>query len=227
MNKLILEEIQRMNLLSRYDSSKTLSEQTIPGGISRQAFDKIMAISATNKKGFRGSYLFPIQWLEINKEFGADTYGKFFRTGGDQMLMKPETAPLATASTTTDVNSQESLDYYRGEADKAFAKYKTVTPKTAVVIPPELNNKEAIIAFQVWLDNNHGDDKEGGKGKGWATGYKDGKVSGGIGASGFKSGGYGIYGPRTIAAWGKYKTAYLTSVTKPEPEKFGGAGGSW
>jgi hypothetical protein len=30
MNKLILEEIQRMNLLSNYDNSKTLSEQLLP-----------------------------------------------------------------------------------------------------------------------------------------------------------------------------------------------------
>ena len=93
MNKLISEEIERIKLLSKYDNSKTLSEQTIPGGIPQQAYNKIMAISAENKKGLRGSYLFPDQQAEINKEFGADTYTKFYRNGGEKILMTKVTEP--------------------------------------------------------------------------------------------------------------------------------------
>ncbi len=98
MNKLILEEIQRMNLLSKYDNSKTLSEQTIPGGISQQAYDKIMSISATNRKNLQGGYLFPAQQSEINKEFGTDTYTKFYRNGGEALL-KSGAAQKTTATT--------------------------------------------------------------------------------------------------------------------------------
>jgi hypothetical protein len=289
MKQTIYEEIQRMNLLSRYDNSKTLSEQAIPGGISQQAFDKIMTISKQNKKGFRGSYLFPAQQTEINNEFGADTYSKFFynggeamlmkpvekpvekpattpvrataipggisrqafdkimaisarnrknlsgsylfpaqqteinnefgadtytkfyKNGGEAMLMKPETAPLAT---TTSANSKESLDYYAGEADKAMAKYKTAAvgaaakttqaPKTTITVPKELDSVTKIQAFQQWLDDNHGDAQEG-SGNGWAKSY-----TGGIINKGQNGGGFGKFGPRTSAAWDKYKTAYLT-----------------
>jgi hypothetical protein len=76
----------------------------------------------------------------------------------------------------------------------------TVKPKTAVVIPTELKDKTGIMAFQDWLDNNA---------KGWATGYKEGIIN-----RGQNGRGYGTYGPRTIAAWGKYKTNYLTSAAK-------------
>ena len=84
--KLLTEEVLRMTFLSNYDKSKTLSEQTIPGGISQQAYDKIMAISATNRKNLRGGLLFPTQQAEINKEFGADTYSKFYQNGGESIL---------------------------------------------------------------------------------------------------------------------------------------------
>jgi hypothetical protein len=76
----------------------------------------------------------------------------------------------------------------------------TVTPKTAVVIPTELKDKTGIMAFQDWLDTNA---------VGWATGYKEGIIN-----RGQNGRGYGTYGPRTIAAWGKYKTNYLTSAAK-------------
>jgi hypothetical protein len=64
-------------------------------------------------------------------------------------------------------------------------------------LPPDLKD---VKDFQDWLDINA---------KGWATGYKDGKLSQGAKNPGFKSGGYGKFGPRTQKAWGTYKDQYL------------------
>lgn len=82
----------------------------------------------------------------------------------------------------------------------------------SIPIPPELTD---IKAFQDWLDNNVPN---------WAEGYKDGKLSQGAKNPGFKSGGYGKFGPRTNAAWEKYKDQYLKSLetpTEPTPEVSG------
>jgi hypothetical protein len=90
------EALERVKLMMKYDTSKTLNEnreiifeQEIPGGISQQAYDKIMALRAKNKETGRGSFLFPAQQTEVNNEFGADTYDKFFRNGGEEILMNP------------------------------------------------------------------------------------------------------------------------------------------
>ena len=189
VNKLILEQIQRIKLLSKYDSSKTLSEQTIPGGISQQAYNKIMAISAENKKGLRGSYLFPTQQAEINKEFGADTYTKFYRNGGKDVLKGEKTFIKQTQTPTTTTTNTEKV---------------TPTPaKPAakpVATPPELKN---IKAFQDWLDVNA---------KGWATGYVGGIIN-----KGKNGGGYGTFGKRTQKAWATYKNQYLKGSTTSQP----------
>jgi hypothetical protein len=56
MNKLILEEIQRMNLLANYDSSKTLSEQWLPPTPNpvvnpfEKAFANFLPTSQSNKQ---------------------------------------------------------------------------------------------------------------------------------------------------------------------------------
>jgi hypothetical protein len=191
MNKLILEEIQRMTLLSKYDNSKTLSEQTIPGGISQQAYDKIIALSNQNKKGFRGSYLFPPQQQSIDAEFGTGTYIKFFNNGGEALLKSGVAQTPAAAP-----------------AKPATAPAKTAKPaKPAakpVATPPELKD---IKAFQDWLDTNA---------KGWATGYKDGIIN-----KGQNGGGYGKFGPRTQKAWATYKDQFLkggTTATQTPPE---------
>jgi hypothetical protein len=92
--------------------------------------------------------------------------------------------------------------------------FKTKVKKVAkpVQIPNDLKDAEGVKKFQQWLDDNHGDDKEGGQGKGWASGYKDGKID-----QGKNGGGYGIFGPRTQKAWNNptYKDAYLKSLTTP------------
>ena len=88
MKKQISEEINSMKFLLNYKRGIVISEQatTTPVGIPQKAVDKIMAISAENKKSLRGSYLFPPQAQEIDSEFGTGTYSKFFKNGGEDIL---------------------------------------------------------------------------------------------------------------------------------------------
>ena len=96
------------------------------------------------------------------------------------------------------INTDKDLQWSKDGEWQSIKTLKgvTVTPKT----PPELKDKKAVMAFQDWLDINA---------KGCATGYKEGIIN-----RGQNGRGYGTYGPRTIAAWGKYKTNYLTSAAK-------------
>ena len=216
MNKLILEEIQRIKLLSKYNNSKTLSEQTIPGGISQQAYDKIMSISATNRKNLRGGDLFPAQQSEINKEFGTDTYTKFYRNGGEALLKSGVAQKTAAAAKGAEslLNRKQLED--AGVAQKTGAAAKgaeslkagqTKQPAKPVATPPELKD---VKAFQDWLDVNA---------KGWATGYKDGIIN-----KGQNGGGYGRFGPRTQKAWATYKDQFLKGGTTTQtPPKIEGA----
>ena len=83
------------------------------------------------------------------------------------------------------------------------------TPNPTIIdIPKELENEEGVKRFQDWLDGNAPN---------WATGYKDGKLNQGTKNPGFKSGGYGKFGPRTSAAWKNptYKDGYLKSLQTP------------
>lgn len=83
------------------------------------------------------------------------------------------------------------------------------TPNPTIIdIPGELGNEEGVKRFQDWLDGNVPN---------WATGYKDGKLNQGTKNPGFKSGGYGKFGPRTSAAWKNptYKDGYLKSLQTP------------
>lgn len=58
----------------------------LPDGVSLEAYQKIMSVSAQNKKRLQGSYLAPAQQREIDKEFGAGTYKKFWDGGGRDVL---------------------------------------------------------------------------------------------------------------------------------------------
>ena len=70
-------------------------------------------------------------------------------------------------------------------------------------IPTELGDAEGVKKFQDWLDIRY---------KGWHDKY--GTLDKNV------QRGYGTYGPRTTAAWNKYKTEYLgggsTSLNRPE-----------
>ena len=239
MNKLILEEIQRMNLLSKYDNSKTLSEQAIPGGISQQAYDKIVSISNQNKKGFSGSYLAPLQQQEINKEFGADTYTKFFNNGGEALL---KSGVVLKADTTTDpwakypcvVNHPKATKtkdssggvvylingvYYYGNGRKMLADRTmgNFTCNDAEFKDGGTKQPAKPVATPPELkDIKAFQDWLDVNAKGWATGYKDGIIN-----KGQNGGGYGKFGPRTQKAWATYKDQFLKggdSATQTTPE---------
>ena len=123
MKKQISEEINSMKFLLNYKRGIVISEQaTTPGGIPQQAVDKIMAISAENKKGLRGSNLFPTQAQEIDSEFGAGTYSKFFRNGGEDVLkaepkQKEQSKNIPQIPLPTGV-SQQAVDTIMAISDK-------------------------------------------------------------------------------------------------------------
>ena len=93
------EALERVKLMMKYDTSKTLNENreiifeqaSTPGGISQKAVDKIIAFSIKNKKGLSGSYLKPSQQQAIDAEFGNGTYIRFFENGGKEMLINSPT----------------------------------------------------------------------------------------------------------------------------------------
>jgi hypothetical protein len=97
LDKKILEEVKRFNLMSGYSPKKTLSEnlneQATPGGVKQAAVDKILAISKNNNSKGKGSYLFSPQQSEIDKEFGQGTYDKFFNNGGQNILDNKKIEP--------------------------------------------------------------------------------------------------------------------------------------
>lgn len=72
-------------------------------------------------------------------------------------------------------------------------------------LPPELKD---VKDFQDWLDDTVPN---------WAEGYKGGKIRGGVANPGFKSGGYGKFGPRTKKAWDLHKDKYLKKTETPTP----------
>ena len=169
------------------EQSKSIPEISLPTGVSQQAVDKIMAISAQNKKGSRGSYLFKPQVQEIDSEFGVGTYSKFFKNGGEDVLKGVKIFKKQVNGTPSPANPAAA------PAKPAAA------PAKPVAIPPELKD---IKAFQDWLDVNA---------KGWATGYKEGIIN-----KGQNGGGYGKFGPRTQKAWAKYKDQFLKGGAKTE-----------
>lgn len=245
MNKLILEEIQRINLLSKYDNSKTLSEQAIPGGISQQAYDKIIAISNQNKKGLRGSYLFQPQQQEIDKEFGADTYTKFFNNGGEALL-KSGAVGQQVVKGAEFLKTWEKFPCVVTLANKSGSKIESDGSYVIGNFRYYANGRKGNITSKE-ISNytcNDAEFKGGGtkqpakpvatppelkdikafqdwldvNAKGWATGYKDGIIN-----KGQNGGGYGKFGPRTQKAWATYKDQFLkggdtTTQTPPEIE---------
>jgi hypothetical protein len=98
------EALERVKLMMKYDTSKTLNENreiifeqaSTPGGIPQKAVDKIIAISKKNKETLRGSSLFPSQQQSIDAEFGTGTYSKFFYDGGEDILNQTPTSPSSS-----------------------------------------------------------------------------------------------------------------------------------
>ena len=205
MNKLILEEIQRMNLISKYDNSKTLSEQGDGSAEIRmnrlnqqQLKDAGVAQVAKEAESLKawGKYPCVVNHPKVKK--AKDKYGSIVYIingvqyyGNGRKMLADKTMGNFTC------NDPEFKSGGDGKSDANPA-------ATPVATPPELKD---IKAFQDWLDVN---------GKGWATGYKDGIIN-----KGQNGGGYGKFGPRTQKAWATYKDQFLKggdTATQTPPE---------
>jgi hypothetical protein len=95
----------------------------------------------------------------------------------------------------------QELGGFGGYAASQAQQKKSVKPAAPAPIPTELKDINGVKKFQDWLDTNKA---------GWASGYKDGKLS-------QTGSGWGRMGPRTNKAWGLYKDEYLNPTDKVEP----------
>ena len=196
MKQTIYEEIQRINLLSKYDSSKTLSEQLlsrpIPNNQGQYSQFNSNNITQTAPKSSPATTTPVNDW---GNKYPCVTNNKTSKTG---------------VTTDNMIYYWSNGVYYKSDGTKniqgtgnAWVKFTCNDPEfktNPIATPPELKN---IKEFQDWLDVNA---------KGWAKGYTDGIIN-----KGKNGGGYGKFGPRTQKAWKnpKYKDGYLKSLQTP------------
>jgi hypothetical protein len=213
MKQTVYEEIQRMNLLSSYDNSKTLSEQNnrILKEASQEVYKKLYEkfpcmlnlkdaqyIDDASNEGIDFEKSRYIMWNGFHYYPDGTKYGKngIERFTCDSPEFKTQTQKVD--GKVTQVSKQKSNQVVN-----------------QVSIPSQLGgNKEGVIKFQDWLDKYHGDNIEGA-GEGWAKSY-----IGGIINKGKNGGGYGTFGPRTQKAWKNptYRYWYLKTLEKPAEE---------
>lgn len=201
MNKLILEEIQRMTLLSKYDNSKTLSEQ---GDGSAE-----IRMNRLNQQQLKDA---GVAQAAAKAAESTKAWVNYPCVTGNKSATK---STMSNGSTAYNING---VFYYANGRKKLAngtmanytcndAEFKSggaKQPAKPIATPPELKD---IKAFQDWLDVNA---------KGWATGYKDGIIN-----KGQNGGGYGKFGPRTQKAWATYKDQFLKggdTATQTPPE---------
>jgi hypothetical protein len=146
--KLLTEEVLRMTFLSNYDKSKTLSEQTIPGGISQQAYDKIIAFSDKNKETspYSNPNLTLKQAQEIDKEFGADTYSKFYQNGGKSILKtveKQEEKPQEQGKKLPEIPLPNGVSQQAVDKIIAISKKNKETLRGSYLFPPQQQSIDA------------------------------------------------------------------------------------
>ena len=241
MKKQISEEINSMKFLLNYKRGIVISEQaTTPGGIPQKAVDKIMAISAENKKGLRGSYLFKPQVQEIDSEFGTGTYSNFFKNGGEDVLKGEKSFLKQTQINTTADWSKypcvpkhpqakkgktaKGSEYYQINDYYYYDNGRKYQISTKKIINYTCNDPEFKVNNTVnqktpipsELKNIEGvklfQDWLDVNAQGWATGFANGILN--------KSAGYGNFGRRTKKAWTLYGKEYLQSLNTPvENEK--------
>jgi hypothetical protein len=212
----IKEELTRMKNLFGYERGRVISEQQVnttfqPGqlpfptyqrttGSAKEDYPSCVQVfgepqTVTQGKSYfiRGTAEWEDYYFFTNNNYGnvkitdrKPPHGSYFCKDNVIVL-----TPLGITSAEKAAESQK---------DNAPTAPKTNVKSPAkskpIPIPTELKNTEGVRAFQDWLDTNH---------PGWATGFKDGKL--------MKGRGYGTYGPRTSAAWAKYKDEYLNKKT--------------
>jgi hypothetical protein len=212
----IKEELTRMKNLFGYERGRVISEQQVntttqPGqlpfptyqrttGSAKEDYPSCVQVfgePGTVTKGKSYYILGTGDWKDYyfytNNNYGnlkitdrKPPHGSYYCKDNVIVL-----TPLGITSAEKDVESQKNNTPSASKPNvKSPDKSK---PKQTIQKPKELTDVEA---FQDWLDENH---------PGWATGFKDGKLR--------KGRGYGTFGPRTSAAWGKYKDEYLNKKT--------------
>ncbi len=209
MNKLISEEIERMTLLSKYDNSKTLSEQSVVGAPNFGVPD-LGFLYDKAKQNITNPGVFPAWINQLLKLYPKNS--KVITYSGKQAVQ------LSYQNSEIIYTENRWYQYPKGvtkgepvmkgswklennkivAAQDAKPQANNKTTQNKIPVPPQLKNYEGIVAFQDWLDKNA---------PGWATGYKDGIIN-----KGQNGGGYGVFGPRTNKAWATYKDKYLAEV---------------
>lgn len=201
MDKLLLEELNKFRLFSGYDTSKTLSEQSLNedryGGKSGTPVDLRQqntnnTFCSVNKQGLiinRGSQYNGTAW---------DDYVKMYKPTAAELAISAKSCPnseLAKKSVTAAPAGGTSVPA-GGETAAPAGGTKKTTPVVGKPIPMALKNSEGVKKFQQWLNTNA---------SGWvSTGTLELNPARG----------YGRFGPKTAAAWDKYKNRYLNLSVK-------------
>jgi hypothetical protein len=219
------ESLERVKLMMKYDTSKTLNENKeiifeqdttdadvgeIVRELDRFNSDEQKIVDIIKKYKNKSSFQnFLNKYKTISGEdFGSDVARAIKYPGDEKEYMDlmqhlktfgvnlGQTAGSSGRGTLT----FDGLSNTGGQVDNTAA--RTPAAGVPVATPPELKD---VKAFQDWLDVNA---------KGWATGYKDGIIN-----KGRNGGGYGTFGPRTQKAWATYKDQYLKGDTATKTPK--------
>ena len=204
-----------MNLLSKYDNSKTLSEQKV---LTNPA-DKLNILPKATNPQTNAATGKPIVANPANQfnVLPKGTNQQANTATGKPMVYKQPTAAdkinqiLKSAGQLPSVINQDGSKGKNTRPDSLASIPNTskgqglIKNKPTTPTPLQLKDDNGIKTFQDWLDKNA---------PGWATGYKGGVIDQGKGG-----GGYGKFGPRTQKAWTQYKDQYLATSLQPIQSK--------
>ncbi len=227
------ESLEKIKLFMKYDSKKTLNEnrniveqldfrldsRDIKNEIDKFNSDEDQLIRIIQKYTTKADFQ---KLVDTYKEYYDVDLGKsLYRAINDNndpvesKQLKDHLAKLGVGVKWSAEGGKSSWAFDFGSSTPKPTTPKPPSPPKP--IPEKLKDAEGVKKFQDWLDQNVTD---------WAKGYKDGKVNKGQQNPGFKSGGYGSFGPRTSQAWATYKDKYLNkekqSAEKPSQDEISG-----
>ncbi len=205
------EALERVKLMMKYDTSKTLNEnvsvifeqdsnvandiKTIQDEVESLFSDEQIIVDIIKKYNNKSSFQ---NLLTQYKSFTGVDLGvdiaKALTPERDKTELDDLTKHFSSFGITLIPGGPNNrIITFDGLSKTDGTKNPKVNP---VKPPPELKD---VKVFQDWLDVNA---------KGWATGYKDGIIN-----KGQNGRGYGNFGPRTQKAWATYKDQYLKGDT--------------
>jgi len=225
------ESLEKIKLFMKYDSKKTLNENKVvleQVDISTDIRDIEDELSSFNSD--EGLIMKILQKYKSKSDFDKlvaaykEKYNDDFGTALFDAIQSRDTIEsqqLIDWAKSIGIDAQlNNIEGLWSFTPKSGDDSKPTTPKPPSPpkpIPEKLKDAEGVKKFQDWLDQNVTD---------WAKGYKDGKVNKGQQNPGFKSGGYGTFGPRTSKAWLTYKEQFLNkaqpSEKKPPQDEISG-----